>query len=589
MSQLDKRLLNECKEAIYDVESKKFPKLFYPFRQRLDKARESDDKELEEWMKLLSGIFSMYFQFAKGQPFGPLMAGPQGRSMIPEDLTESELCKIEEVLQVSNNSTFIARICDVLWIRRRDYLYAQKAINAYLQSVDEDKNNKSWVSKSEWLKRAAQIAMELGEKVSERQLVKEKLMNLFEESRKRCFNSGQGFWPHALLEIIVSNKFADNWEELGDKVVEIAKGFPVSPGCEEPRKYYSLAIECYNYAKKPNKVNAAKLSIAKHWEDEANSFKTPQGCDGFNLAYRLEKAVHVYRDVGEKGKAEELIREWKEANKTAISQMKPISVEIETTSLVKIADDFLEGKNGKDAITAFISLYTPCCYEKEKELVNDLNRKHPVLAMFGKSTFTAEGNISEKISSMLDDKDERVKADIISQYNLSQELTASTTLKRGLYIILNSDGTWKDAIKELLNSGKFVPKDRIDIYEKAIISGFEGDMLVFSHLIIPQLENSVRSIFAENKLNITSVYQSGVQREKDLNDLLKDENAEKIFGKDLLWEMRSLLIAQSGPNLRNRICHGLMNPSEIDSPSLVFLIWLTLYLLFGFQRDKAER
>lgn len=446
MPQLDKRLLNECREAISDVGSKKFHNFFSSFSERLDKARKSDDKELEELMKLLFGAFSMYFQFAKGQPFGPLMAGPQSRSMIPEDLTENELCKIEEILQVSNNPAFIARICDVLWIRRRNHLYAKKAINAYLQSADEDKNNKSWVPKMEWLKRAAQIAMELGEKALERQIVKKQLINLFEESRKRCFDPGLGFWPHALLEIIIENELVDNWEDLGDKVVEIAKGFPVSPGCEEPRKYYSLAIECYNYAKKPNKVNAAKLSIAKHWEDEANSFKTPQGCDGFNLAYRLEKAVHVYRDVGEKGKAEELIREWKEANKTAISQMKPISVEIETTSLVKIADDFLEGKNGKDAITAFISLYTPCCYEKEKELVNDLNRKHPVLAMFGKSTFTAEGNISEKISSMLEDNDERIKADIISQYNLSQDLMASTTLKTGLSIILNSDGTWKDAI-----------------------------------------------------------------------------------------------------------------------------------------------
>jgi len=89
-----------------------------------------------------------------------------------------------------------------------------------------------------------------------------------------------------------------------------------------------------------------------------------------------------------------------------------------------------------------------------------------------------------------------------------------------------------------------------------------------------------------NKLKITSVLPSGVQREKDMNELLTDSNAEQIFGKDLLWEMRSLLIEQSGPNLRNRVCHGLANSDDINSSSSIFLLWLTLYLLIAFGQNK---
>lgn len=582
MAQLDEKLLKACKESISIVKSRKFLDFLSSFKQIQAKARESGDKKLEELMGFLWQVFSMYFQWGKEQPFGPLMSGPQGRTMIPEDLTEDELLKLEEVLTVSTNPQFVARITDILWIRRRNHLYAQEAVKAYLQSVDEDKDE-CWVSKSEWLKRAIQIAMELGEKAQERQIVRNKTIGLFEKSRKTCFDAKQDYWPSSLLKLLIENKLVDNWEELADKAVEIAKGFPVSPGCDAPRRYYEHAAKCYNYANKPEKAREMKIAIANHWEDEARSFKTPQGCDGFNLAHRFEKAIHAYREAGEKMKAEKLVHELKEANKLTLSQMKVISSPpIDAAPLIKIADDLLQGKIGKEAIEAFALLCKPFSYKHEKESAGKMLKEHPLQGLFDTHILTEEGNVSAKIGGMADDYENTLKAQIIRNYNLGQNLSAHTTLKKGISLILNSGDLWKVALKELLEASKFVPKDRVDIYERAIIAGFEGDILLFVHLIIPQLENSVRLIFGINKLKVTSVFPSGVQREKDMNDLLTDPNAEQIFGKDLLWEMRSLLIEQSGPNLRNRVCHGLADSNNLNSAPSIFLLWLTVHLLIGF-------
>lgn len=576
------RLLDSCKEALADIALKSSVDFLSVFKQKEAQAQDAGDEELAEFMKLLRGVFSMYFQFKKDQPFGSLMSGPQGRTMIPEDLTDDELLKLEELLTASINPQFIARICDVLWIRRKNYLYAQKAVKAYLQSVDEDKDE-CWVPKSEWLKRSTQIAISLGEKAPERQVIKQKLFDLFEDGRKKCFDAKQDYWPASLLELLIENKLADDWEKLGDESVEIAKGFPVSPGCDAPRRYYELASKCYTYAKKPDKANKARIDKAKHFEDEARSFNTPQGCDGFNMAHHLEKAIQTYREAGEKAKAEELIHELKEANKIAVSQMKPIKAEIDATPLIKLADDSLQGKNGLDAINGFISLYQPCSYEKERISVEELAKKYPLQAILGKSIFTSESNISAKIPGMLEDNTDNTQAAIIQQYNLSQNLVAATTLRRAIVIILKSDETWKTAVKEIITMSKFVPEERRDIFEKAITAGFEGDLLVFTHLIIPQIENSIRVIFALNKLKVTAVSPEGTQEERDLNSLLTDANAEGILGRDLAWEMRSLLIEKSGPNLRNRLCHGLMSSENLYSTSAVFLLWLTLYLVVDFQ------
>lgn len=586
--QLEKRFLDACKEAVGTVESQKMPDFLSAFRQIQDAAQKAGDQELEKFIRLLWGVFSMYFQFGKEQPFGPLMSGPQGRTLIAEDLTDEELAQLEETLGEIDNPAFVARICDVLWIRKRNFSYAQWAIKAYLQSVDEDKDE-TWVPKSEWLKRSTQIAMGLGEKAQERLIIKQKLLQLFEDGRTKCFTDRQDYWPATLLGLIIENKLADDWNDLGDKAVAVAKGFPITPGCDAPRKYYELASKCYQQANQTEKAKQAQLALAKHWEDEARSFNTPQGCDGFNLAHRLEKAIYAYREAGDSKKAEKLVHELKDANKMALGQMKAItSPPIDATPLIKIADDLLNGKKGKDAIEAFAELHQPFSYEKEVESAKKILKDHPLQGLLDVQILTEEGNVAARVPGMIDNNDEAIKAQIIKGYNIGQTLAASTTLKRGISLILQPDNSWKDAIKQLVSSSVFVPQDRKDIYERAIIAGFEGDLLLFAHLIIPQIENSARRIFSINKLKITAV-KNGIQQEMDLNQLLIDPAAEKIFGKDLLWEMRSLLIEKTGPNLRNRLCHGLISSADINSASSIFLLWLTVHLIVGFQPKENKQ
>ena len=586
MPKIDKRFIDVYNEIEGDIASAKFPDCLSAFRAKQDFAQKDGDKELEEFMRLMWGVFSMYFQFSKDEPFGPLMTSSKGSTLMPNDLTEEELLKLEELLGVTSNPQFIARISDILWLRRKSHKFAQKAVSAYLQSVDEDKDE-CWVPRNEWLKRATQIAMQLGAKSKERNIVKMKLMELFEKDRMNCFSVGQDYWPASIMDILIKNKLIGDWEDIGDKCVDIAKGFSISPGCDAPRKYYKLAVECYKNAKKIDKEKGARIAIAKHWEDEANSFKTPDGCDGFNLAHRVEKAIHAYREAGEKEKAEELVHELKKANKMALSQMKVIKTPaIDAAPLIKIADDGVGDKKGVEALEAFALLLRPFSYEHEKESAEKMLREHPLQGIFDTQIMAEEGNVVAKVPGIMDNHEESLKAQIVKGYNLGQSLSANTTLKRGIELIVKSGGEWRNGIKQLILDSHFVSQGRVNLYERALTSGFEGDLLLFSHLIVPQIENSVRTIFGMNRLKITSVSPLGIQQEKDLNQLLTDINAEKIFGKDLLWEMRSLLIDKTGPNFRNRICHGLMSAEDANGSFSVFLLWLTVHLIFGFKKKR---
>jgi len=272
-----------------------------------------------------------------------------------------------------------------------------------------------------------------------------------------------------------------------------------------------------------------------------------------------------------------------------LNQAKCITGKIKVDDILKNAEDNMKGKEGKELITSFILLYKPSSYQEVKELVENINTKFPIQSLMSETVIVPEGNISVKNPGMINNSEERIKQDIIKQYNLQQKFIGFTIFRKGISIILNSNGTWKSAIKELVKNSIFVPRERSYIYERALLAGINGDCLMFLHLIIPQLENSVRYVFGLNKFKTTSTQQTGVQRERDLNQLLEDKNAEILFGKDLLWEMKTLLVEQNGPNIRNRLCHGLMNINEINSEYLIFLLWLATFLLFCFKKETTNK
>jgi hypothetical protein len=551
------------------------------FAKRAKEAAAAGDEGLATSLRLLGSVFSMYFQFGAEGPFGPLAVFPNGqRTFLPEDLSLEQAAQLEGVLDACDDPVFRARVADVLWIRVRKHDYARKAIRAYLDSADLEK---SWVPARDYLKRAAQLAMELGPKAAERQSVKDKIEALLERDRGACFTPDRGYWPAALAEILIENRMVTDWQKLGDECVAIAKGFPVQPGCDEPRRYYDLAATCYERAGLPAKATDTKLAIARHWEAEAAKFRTPEGGDGFQIAHRLEHAIEAYRRAGgQQAKVAELMGELRRANQLALSQMKPIEVPMDVEPLILEARRGMAGKVGLAAIEAFARLRAPAPYAAVRENVLRQSKEHPLSAMISTKVMVPEGNVAATVPGMLEDEETKLQAMIVQAYAMHHDLAGATLLEEARSILAATEASpWKAAVRELVEGSAFVPEDRRAIYERALVAGFEGDRMLFSHLVIPQLENSLRRMFQKAGLQVTSMDAQGVQEERDLNQLLRMEGAKDVLGADLLWGTRSLLIEKSGPNLRNRLCHGLLASDDFERPAVNALLWLTTLLLLA--------
>jgi hypothetical protein len=172
---------------------------------------------------------------------------------------------------------------------------------------------------------------------------------------------------------------------------------------------------------------------------------------------------------------------------------------------------------------------------------------------------------------------------VVQRYTMRQNIAGATALEVARRAIgEGSDDSWRSAVRELVHGSRFVPHDRRDIFERAVIAGFTGDCIVLAHVAIPQIENSLREVLRNAGCPITTMNAEGVQEERDLNRLLTDEGTNTVLGEAMVWEMRSLLIEKTGANLRNRLCHGLLGADDFGRPGMNLVLWLTLFLLLRY-------
>ena len=128
----------------------------------------------------------------------------------------------------------------------------------------------------------------------------------------------------------------------------------------------------------------------------------------------------------------------------------------------------------------------------------------------------------------------------------------------------------------------FIPQNREFIVARGLHAGLNGDFLTAIHLLIPQIEESIRYILIRSGIAPSSFKADGTQDEHNLNQFLREPKYTKklneILSEDFMFDLRCSLIERFGANLRNNMAHGLMDFHGFYSYASVYLWWLALRL-----------
>jgi hypothetical protein len=131
----------------------------------------------------------------------------------------------------------------------------------------------------------------------------------------------------------------------------------------------------------------------------------------------------------------------------------------------------------------------------------------------------------------------------------------------------------------LARRSPLVPAGREAQVGRGLYAGYQGDYATAVHLLVPQLENMVRTTLQAAGHTTQQIGPDGVQTEKGLSALVGWDATADLFGEDRAFELKALFCDPMGPNLRNMVAHGLLDDDVAGTVFSLYAWWWVLRLV----------
>ena len=120
-------------------------------------------------------------------------------------------------------------------------------------------------------------------------------------------------------------------------------------------------------------------------------------------------------------------------------------------------------------------------------------------------------------------------------------------------------------LRPIVELTPLVPGDRVDLVTMGFTRFFGGDFISALHILVPQLENSLRYLLKQTGVEPSAIQTDMTQESRTLSVLLtKDREAlERIIDPAIVYEIKNLFDFRGGPTLRHRLAHGLVSAGRV--------------------------
>lgn len=171
--------------------------------------------------------------------------------------------------------------------------------------------------------------------------------------------------------------------------------------------------------------------------------------------------------------------------------------------------------------------------------------------------------------------------DIIDSYASNARTYMREKLMAYIYFIKGTLDGYIDMNKAMVmqllidTKSPFVPEDRMHDYCLGLTTGFQNDFVTAAHLLIPQLENSLRHLAVTNDIIVTT-YDKRFHLENLLGGLIT--KIRPLATEDIIEDLNSFLVDNSNANFRNELLHELMETTLVHKYGQ-YAWWLCLKMI----------
>ncbi len=558
-----------------------FPNTCEHFYTRLRNAASAAEEQGNATVKgafvLLGQVSSLHLKPQEKQsPFGPMLVYEGRRSADVIDFAEDHIDALKLLLTVLNNNDLKARVADVIWTAQRkgNFGYAEQAIDFYLLAGEGQMNGETSTYAVERFTRALHLAASLGRNSSKLGEAARKIEAVIESlPPKYNLHVGQ------LIELLLEYKAGDitkfsNLAEICALDAEKENNWYIAA------HYWEIKAKCHRIKKEPDQEYQAFQMLANTYVNTAtDSLKQSRG--NMVAAHHIQSAIEVLRRIPDtKEQQDQLHRTMLDYQQKSVNEMASISSgSIDLTKNIESAIATIKDKPTREAIIYLALFSNPVSRRAMVSYVDEMIEKSPLLAILTNNIVDSKGKVVGKIGSILDGSEEKVadakESETFHWANYEQQALGTIIENTRHYFLVEHNPSIQDTL-EIVKNNPFVPPGREWIFAQGLLSGLQGDYLTALHLLIPQIENSIRVLLNRSGVITSGINADGIQEEFDINRLLDMPDTAKIFHEDLMFGLKGTLTSRFGSNFRNLLAHGLLEHRHFLSYDAVYIWWLIL-------------
>ena len=258
-----------------------------------------------------------------------------------------------------------------------------------------------------------------------------------------------------------------------------------------------------------------------------------------------------------------------------------VPVEIKNEDIQTYIDERMSGSN-EEIMERYIVEYMPNIQRVKHELEKEAEES-PLSTLGSTVVYDDYGSPIRKISN---DESQAFSKLMHGMYQRMQIESMFISLHKRNMIEKNI--LTVETVMQALADSPLIHNGQLPIIRRGMESYFAGDYLVACHLLIPQFESAIRRLVAMlgGEILTHDANPNDGNQYVTLNGLLtNDMLTNSGLPEDMIVYFRNLFTNQSGWNLRNLVCHGLLMEGQFSEAKADRIVHA--FLILGTIRLKT--
>ncbi|EHZ2646397.1 DUF4209 domain-containing protein [Vibrio parahaemolyticus] len=529
---------------------------------------------------LLAAACSMHFNPSNAKaPFSPKFVFEDRRGLIASDFSKESLTAIKDFCVQVENHELRARLADVVWITKSGTIdHAYIAIEAYLESAKElTQSCDSWVIPFERIERALRLSC-FFKRENQRPDLFQKVSEFLLEEYEQHKADERSFYSLRLLSLCLECGINEN-EWIYEQATQLAAANFEAEDFDSSIRAYEIALDAAHSMRDKEKQISTWEAISNCHEKSAE-----HGPTGMLAAGRLLKAIDALAKVpGTKDRRLALYEEMREQQIESLHDLNlMVTGPQDISELVHNAIEKVQSKDWFDALFRLGTITPPVAMQPLKEQALEQMRSS-FSWMFGTTHLDHEGMTTAVIPASLgleeDENGLQCWSIMMRNIGIHHQLSVEGQIMPALNEVSAKYNINENALEQICRNHPFIPDGHEEFFVKGLLAGFNRDFMTACHLLIPQIENSLRYLARQRGEEPSTLHGDGSQERSGIKALLGHQAIADTLGSDIASNLQVILLDKIYGDLRNQLSHGYVPASNYWGTAPKYLWWLILHIL----------